>query len=373
MKRTSSAYWEEKRNRWRIDVQKNGIRKTFYSSVPGRNGKRECHEKADAWLDDGIIDSRKKVKDMAELYIDNLKCTTSKSHWRQYDSHMRNYIVQYIGNVRMEDLNEQHLQTVLNKAFAHGLSKKSLCNIRACEQNFIKFCRKSKSTTLMCEDLIIPRRASASQKSILQPDDIRKLFSCNTTLSYNKEVNEPFVNAWRFEVLTGLRPGEILGLQQSDIFRSTIHIQRSVNIYGEITSGKNDNARRSFELSPMAVKVLQQQLDYLKSEFIKTPWVFCGADGKPPREEYYARRLKRFCEYNGITPISPYELRHTFVSIAKELNLGTLQTIVGHSADMDTLGVYGHTVNGELKLAAQNIENLFNDIIDNDDKKTDAV
>ena len=40
---------------------------------------------------------------------------------------------------------------------------------------------------------------------------------------------------------------------------------------------------------------------------------------------------------------------------------------------MDTLGVYGHTVNGELKLAAQNIENLFNDIIDNDDKKTDAV
>lgn len=123
----------------------------------------------------------------------------------------------------------------------------------------------------------------------------------------------------------------------------------------------------------MAVKVLQQQLDYLKSEFIKTPWVFCGADGNPPREEYYARRLKRFCEYNGITPISPYELRHTFVSIAKELNLGTLQTIVGHSADMDTLGVYGHTVNGELKLAAQNIENLFNDIIDNDDKKTDAV
>nr|DAU71475.1 MAG TPA: Integrase [Caudoviricetes sp.] len=373
-KRTSSAYWEEKRSRWRIDVQKNGIRKTFYSSVPGRNGKRECHDKADAWLDEGLIDRRKKVKDMAELYIGNLKCTTSKSHWRQYDSHMRNYIIKYIGNVAMEDLNEQHMQMVINKAYMHGLSKKSLSNIRACEQNFIKFCRKSKTTTLMCEDLIIPRQAAPSHKKILQPEDIRKLFTCNNTMSYNKVVSESFVNAWRFEVLTGLRPGEVLGLQKSDIFRSTIHVQRSVNIYGEITSGKNDNACRTFELSPMAVSIVECQLEYLKHSGINSPWLFCGTDGMPPREDYYSKRLKRFCEFNEITVVSPYELRHTFVSIAKELNLGTLQTIVGHSADMDTLGVYGHTVNGELQNAAQNIESLFNDIFEQGkDKKAGAV
>lgn len=29
--------------------------------------------------------------------------------------------------------------------------------------------------------------------------------------------------------------------------------------------------------------------------------------------------LRRCCEYNSITVVTPYELRHTFVSIAKSL------------------------------------------------------
>ena len=57
MKRTNTAVWNEKRGHWRINVQKNNIRKTFYSSTPGRTGQRECHAKADAWLDDGIDNS----------------------------------------------------------------------------------------------------------------------------------------------------------------------------------------------------------------------------------------------------------------------------------------------------------------------------
>ena len=176
-KRTSSAYWEEKRERWRIDVQKNGMRKTFYSSTPGRAGKRECHEKAEAWLDEGIIDTRKKVCDMAESYMEDLKTTTSKSHWRQYENYVNNYICKMIGKVRMEDLTEQHFQSIINKAYQQGKSKKTFENMRACEKNFLKFCRKSKATTLLCEDITIPKGAEKSEKVILQPDDIRKLFA----------------------------------------------------------------------------------------------------------------------------------------------------------------------------------------------------
>ncbi len=47
--------------------------------------------------------------------------------------------------------------------------------------------------------------------------------------------------------------------------------------------------------------------------------------------------LRRCCEYNGITVVTPYELRHTFVSIAKSLPAGMVKSIVGHSESMDTL------------------------------------
>ena len=51
-KRTNTARWTGKM--WRIDVQHDGTRKSFYSSRPGRTGQREANAKADAWLDDGI-------------------------------------------------------------------------------------------------------------------------------------------------------------------------------------------------------------------------------------------------------------------------------------------------------------------------------
>lgn len=45
-RRTNTATWNGKR--WRIDVQKDGARKSFYSSKPGRTGQREANAKADA-------------------------------------------------------------------------------------------------------------------------------------------------------------------------------------------------------------------------------------------------------------------------------------------------------------------------------------
>jgi len=38
-KRTNTAQWEEKHQRWRVAVQKDGVRKQFYSSTPGRTAQ----------------------------------------------------------------------------------------------------------------------------------------------------------------------------------------------------------------------------------------------------------------------------------------------------------------------------------------------
>lgn len=366
-KRTSTAYWEEKRSRWRIDVQKNGIRKSFYSSTPGRAGKRECHEKADAWLDEGIVDVRKKVKDMAKLYMDDLKCTTSKSHWRQYRNYIDNYIVKQIGMVAMEDLTEQHFQMVINKAYSRGLAKKTLHNMRACEMHFLKFCRKCKVTTLICENINIPRSAVSGNRTILQPDDIRKLMSIDTTVIRGKTEQEHYVYAWRFAVVTGLRPGELLGLMRKDIDDNIVHVSRSLNYYGELTTGKNDNARRSFELHPVAKQIITDQLNYLASRNIVSMYIFPDMDGNPAHQRTYSEHLKKYCRYNGISVATPYELRHTFVSIAKSMDCSLLKSVIGHSATMDTLGVYGHEVHGDMAKAANELNTIFSKILFNDD------
>ena len=63
-KRTNTAVWMEKQQRWQIKVQKNGERRAFTSATPGRTGQREANRKADAWLDDGIANTRVLVENV---------------------------------------------------------------------------------------------------------------------------------------------------------------------------------------------------------------------------------------------------------------------------------------------------------------------
>lgn len=45
--RIAEAQWLKKQKRWQIKIQANGIRRVFTSSIPGRAGKAEAHQKAD--------------------------------------------------------------------------------------------------------------------------------------------------------------------------------------------------------------------------------------------------------------------------------------------------------------------------------------
>ena len=81
------------------------------------------------------------------------------------------------------------------------------------------------------------------------------------------------------------------------------------------------------------------------------------------KEQHYAKRLKKYCAANGITQVTPYEMRHTFVSIAKSLPEGEIKTLVGHSKSMDTFGTYGHAVNGEAQQTASKLDVIFAEIL----------
>ena len=77
-RRTNTAHWSG--SRWRIDVQKDGERRSFYSSTPGRTGQREANAKADAWLDHNITGTDQRVKDLFAQYVEEMQATTSRSN-----------------------------------------------------------------------------------------------------------------------------------------------------------------------------------------------------------------------------------------------------------------------------------------------------
>ena len=182
------------------------------------------------------------------------------------------------------------------------------------------------------------------RKDILQPDQLRVLFS---------EQEEWYCFAWQFMAATGMRPGEVYGLKWSDIDGSILHIRRSLNDRGIITQGKNENAIRTFVLAPTVMDILSAQKE--RTEALKSVWVFPDNTGAPSQRKAY-KAWKSFAEKKDIKE-PPYAFRRTFISIVKNaMPAEMVKALVGHSESMDTFGVYGRPVNGEMEESAKIVD-----------------
>ena len=349
-KRTNTASWQESRKRWRISVQKNGIRKEFFSSTPGRTGQREANTKADAWLEGERKYESLTVQQAFDRYVSDKKEYAPKCNWRMEQSHYDNWI-KPLAKKRIEDLVPYDFQKIINAGYKKGLSRKTLSNIRGTCTQFLKFCRLNNWTALTITDIVIPADARKKEKHILQPQHLQILFASSETFLNGKACFDDYIYAYRFQVLTGLRPGELIGLKWSDIDDFVVHVKRAINRDGEITKGKNENALRDFYLNDMTRGILKDQKNLGK----KGPYVFAINSSIT-----LLKRFSKYCAHNGIPHTTPYELRHTFVSMAKNLSEGQLKQIVGHSKSMDTYGIYSHNVDGDLENAAKQLEQIFN-------------
>lgn len=358
-KRTNTAVWLEKYSRWQIKVQKDGERKTFTSSTPGRTGQREANAKADAWMDDNISGGGTRVEMLLDEYIKSIEGTIAPETVTDRKIIIENWIKPHIGHKRIAKLTEGDLQDILDAAARKGinkktgLNKKSIKNIRDVINMFLKYCRKHRYTTLNTEFLTIPISAPSNERRILQPDSLSTLMNIDTTVLYGKRQFDDYIHAYRFAALTGIRPGELLGLRWCDIIGDTVNIKRSINENGRQTTGKNSNALRSFALKGFTRNIIQEQRQISGSESVF----------EIESQSTFRHRWKKYCESNNVPSVSLYELRHTFVSIAKGLSDGELRQLVGHSKNMDTYGVYSHELAGDMQNTADKLDKIIGKIV----------
>lgn len=347
MYRSINPTWYPNQKLWRVSIQKDGIRKTFSSSVPRSEGKKIVRQKALEWLDSG--DSQRDLPfsevfpRFLEFYIE--KCGNNSSY-RRYVSVSKNHIMPRIGKLPVGKITLDQWQACISQAKSSQvdeLSKRSLGCIRETLAAFMKWAKPRKYIDEdFSSELYIPKSAEIKGKDILQIADIQRWFSDPTGLWYER--------ALMFQLLVGWRPGEVLGLKPSDFNQDThiITINRAINHRREITPGKNKNAHRSVCLSGLALDLVEEQLRV--SEELESEWLFCGKFGQKPSPEKYYQTMKKIVELRQLPPVSPYCLRHTFFTLVEGyLPSRAMKAIFGHSEATDSHALYGdHMVDGEL-------------------------
>ena len=353
----ASAKWSKSRRLWIVQAQKNGIKKIFYSSTPGPAGRREVLDKYDDWCMFGGVSSLT-VERCIELYLKDIEARLGRrDSYREAEIYSRLYILPTLGRCKMNKLSLRDWQAVINNARpqsgrVESLSHKTLTHLRSVIVGLHRFAYNN----YYCEEwrgsLYIPQGHQRGERAILQPDDIRRLFEpCDLW----------YYPAFIIMLVCGLRPGEAYGIQEDDISGGILYIRRAVNNKGEITEGKNRNARRAIPLPALARSIIEDTIARNHAAGFSGPWVFCNGAGGVPIPNTARHQWNDLKAARGL-PGSPYSLRHTFVSIVSSQTLiaeGTLRALVGHSENMDTFGTYKHTVAGELEGAADVINLTF--------------
>ena len=367
--RKNEAAWMANQGRWQIKVQKDGERKAFYSTIPGKKGKIDCEKKADKWMGETRSEANLKFGKAWDEWLEKQRKVNGEDNptYKKNKSIGENHILPTMRYKKLSSVRLQDWQDLIDNAYAEkGLSKKTLENIRGTITSFWRFCRKSRYACERPEELEIPRGAAVGERKILQPSDIGVLLKEDSIVHYGKQVPCHYIHYWRFAVFTGLRPGELIGLQKADIKGRVLSVRRSVNVDGNITQGKNNNARRTIVLTDYALAELEAQQQMLRELGIISPWVFPSEDGGVSDEHSIYRRWQTYRRQHNITHASLYELRHTFVSINVDVPEALLKQAVGHSKAMDTRGVYGHSVDGQQERAARLIQAAFDEVLHTD-------
>jgi integrase len=276
------------------------------------------------------------VAQMGEKWLKTIKPIVSAQTYIQYSGMYKNHVKPLIGDKPVNQVTQDDVQTVINTAFADGLSTNTMLHIRKVIKLLMDYAIKPGGiiqVNPVCKIKIHHRQAK--EKRVVSPADMDKLVSAMA--------GSRWLNAVKFLLATGMRRGEMLSLKWDDVNSDGCMI--TVRDSG---SGKGTKSRkiRYVPLSADAVKALADQNDRLKEEGLLTfsPYIFPNRWGKMKGAIAFNHSLEYFAGKAGIK-VSPHMFRHTFVYTTRHaLDIKELQKILGHARSTQTLDLYGDIV-----------------------------
>ena len=168
-------------------------------------------------------------------------------------------------------------------------------------------------------------------------------------------------------LMTGVRIGELCGLQMSDISLTdnTITVNRTVQriydkrkgeTYINVGLPKTKSSIRTIPFPSLLGNIIRKFYSDNPNHY------FLTGRSKPTEPRTYRQFFSRFIKKNGLPKVKFHEIRHTFAVRAIEMpdfDIKSLSEILGHKNVSFTLNVYG-SANLSQKIKCMN---LLNDLL----------
>lgn len=327
-----------------------------------------------------LLDGNIKFKDFAEKWFedygkDHLR---DRTYYRYKELAERTYTA--IGHIRLDRLQPHHLlefykqlvEPGVNMRTGGGLSPKTIKHYHTFISSVMD--RAVKWQLIQdnpCKRVDAPK-VEAHEIDCLDETEATQFMRCLQ--------DEPVETQAIFSllILTGMRRGELLGLEWPDIdfANCTITIRRTSQyaagkgIYTDTT--KTEKSKRTITI-PAELAVLLRQYrawqgerrlrlsDVWCADWMEHPRLFCQWDGKPMHPNTPYQMLQKFLDRHEMRRVSLHSLRHTNATllIGSGADMRTVSSRLGHSQTSTTLDIYAHQLQSADKAASETLANTL--------------
>lgn len=336
----------------------NGKRKWFKGGDTKKDAQRVLNEKLTE-IDNGTYREITKAtfKEFAELWLRSYaEGKVKPSTLAGYTDIIERLLTPAFGSYNLSDVTTGHLQAhVANRL--RSVSAKTVCNEIVVIKEMFKHALRWGYLKLNPAEYLERPRITKPEIELLAPNEVEKLLG---------KASNHYRVAFLTDFLTGMRAGELWGLQWGDIDWNSrrIHVRRSL-WKGQFQTPKSKCSNRRIDIPDMLIHELKKWK--LAGPVNEDDLVFPSAEGKTSQHDNVVKRhFNPALRRAGLRQVSFHSLRHSNASmrIHAGQNIKYVQTQMGHASINITLDIYGHLFNDANfnRQQVELLENTFNSV-----------
>ncbi|MCR4674734.1 MAG: site-specific integrase [Lachnospiraceae bacterium] len=356
--------------------RKDGLYTARFTDRTGKKHEKYFHnpQEAKRWLDkeklrvnylDSMTTGFMTVDQWFQYWIENIKTPTVRYNTvRNYRERYQQNIGPVIGKMQISDVKTAHCQQVLNRMMdSYAGSTIERTRITMQSMFYYAFINEVISRSPMNKMVRVPKEIEKNVRFLTVEEQIKFMEAAKDCSNFGQ---------YLLILQTGMRMGEVMGLQWQDIDfdNRQITVNRTMEFrYGEqdfrIGPPKSKSGHRSIPMTEVAYNLLKQRYDNREFRYVKEKrweaFVFLNRKGRPTKNTAYDTTLEKICKKAKIKKISMHSLRHTYATRCIEAGMRpkTLQEILGHAHISTTMDLYVHNTEEEKKKEHQKFEAAF--------------